>query len=100
MLLEDKVAVVYGAGGSVGGAISRAFAREGATVILAGRTLAPLEAAATEIVAAGGTAEAAVADALDRSSSEELRSGVVARTGRIDISFNAISIDDVQGTPA
>ena len=32
MLLKDKIAIVYGAGGAIGGAIARAFAREGAIV--------------------------------------------------------------------
>ena len=54
MLLEGKNAVVYGGGGKIGGAVARAFAREGATVHLAGRTAAPLDAVAGEIRAAGG----------------------------------------------
>ena len=54
MLLENKNAIVYGWGGSVGGAVSRAFAREGARVFLAGRTLSRVEAVAEEISAAGG----------------------------------------------
>jgi NADP-dependent 3-hydroxy acid dehydrogenase YdfG len=56
MLLVNKTAVIYGAGGAVGGAVARAFAREGARVLLAGRSLARVEAVAGEIVAAGGTA--------------------------------------------
>src|SRR5512145_2881083 len=64
MLLENKVAVIYGAGGSIGGAVARTFAREGATVFLAGRTLAKLEAVAREIAAAGGVAETAQVDAM------------------------------------
>ena len=36
-MLEDKNAIVYGGGGSVGGSVDRAFAREGARVILVGR---------------------------------------------------------------
>ena len=40
MLLENKVAVIYGAGGSIGGAVARAFAREGAKAFLASRSLA------------------------------------------------------------
>ena len=40
MLLQSKNAVVYGVGGAIGGAVARAFAREGATVVLAARTLA------------------------------------------------------------
>ncbi len=43
MLLEDKNAVIYGDGGKVGGAVTRAFAREGARVFLIGRTLESLE---------------------------------------------------------
>ena len=43
MLLENKNAVIYGGGGSIGGAVARAFAREGARVFLAGRTPATLK---------------------------------------------------------
>jgi NADP-dependent 3-hydroxy acid dehydrogenase YdfG len=59
MLLEDKNAVIYGAGGSIGGAVARTFAREGARVFLAGRTSEKLEAVAKDISAAGGSAEVA-----------------------------------------
>ena len=38
MLLENKNAVIYGAGGSIGGAVAREFAHEGARIFLAGRT--------------------------------------------------------------
>ena len=65
MLLENKNAVIYGAGGAVGGAVARAFAREGARLFLVGRRRAPVEAVAREIVSAGGFAEAADVDALD-----------------------------------
>ena len=53
MMLKDKVAVVYGAGGAVGGAVARAFASEGADLYLAGRNLAGVEAVANEIVGGG-----------------------------------------------
>jgi glutamyl-tRNA reductase len=65
MLLETKNAIVYGAAGSMGGAVARAFAREGATVFLAGRTLAKLDKVADEIRRAGGAAETAHVDAMD-----------------------------------
>ena len=65
MLLENKNAVIYGAGGAIGGAVARAFAREGAKVFLAGRTLAKLDAVAREISAVGAAAETAQVDALD-----------------------------------
>jgi NADP-dependent 3-hydroxy acid dehydrogenase YdfG len=54
MLLQDKVAVIYGAGGAVGGAVARAFGREGATLFLTGRNLAPVQAVAKEIVQPAG----------------------------------------------
>jgi 3-oxoacyl-[acyl-carrier protein] reductase len=63
MLLEYKLAVIYGAGGAVGGAVARAFAREGAKVFLAGRTLTTLDEVAEEISASGGVAETAQVDA-------------------------------------
>jgi NADP-dependent 3-hydroxy acid dehydrogenase YdfG len=65
MLLTNKTAVIYGAGGAIGGAVARAFAREGANVFLAGRTLASVDAVAKDIAAAGGQAETAQVDALD-----------------------------------
>jgi 3-oxoacyl-[acyl-carrier protein] reductase len=73
MLLESKNAVVYGAGGAVGGAVARAFAREGAKVFLTGRRKAALEAVAEEIVGAGGQAEVAQVDALNRDEIAERR---------------------------
>ena len=99
MLLEGKNAVVYGAGGSIGGAVARAFAREGARVHLAGRTLRTLDAVADEIRAAGGTAETAQVDALDERAIDEHADAVAAGAGSVDISFNVISHGDVQGTP-
>jgi 3-oxoacyl-[acyl-carrier protein] reductase len=99
MLLENKNAVIYGGGGSVGGAVARAFAREGAKVFLAGRTLESLEEVAQEITASGGVAETAQVDALDEEAVEEHIGKVAETTGRIDILFNAIGMQDVQGTP-
>jgi 3-oxoacyl-[acyl-carrier protein] reductase len=43
MLLEGKTALVYGAGGAIGSAVARAYAREGADVHLLGRTQADLD---------------------------------------------------------
>lgn len=101
MLLETKTAVVYGAGGAIGGAVARAFAREGATVFLAGRTPDTLETVARQITATGGNAEVAAVDALDERAVEEHAAAVVRQTGRIDISFNAIGVPQqgLQGTP-
>jgi NAD(P)-dependent dehydrogenase (short-subunit alcohol dehydrogenase family) len=99
MLLNDKQAVIYGAGGHIGSTVARAFARDGATVYLTGRTLPKVAAVAEEIRAAGGAAEAAEVDALDREAIERHLAAVIAKAGRIDVSFNAISIrGDLQGT--
>jgi NAD(P)-dependent dehydrogenase (short-subunit alcohol dehydrogenase family) len=101
MLLESKNAVIYGAGGAIGGAVARAFAREGANVFLAGHTLAKVDAVAKEIAAAGGQAETAQVDALDEQAVERHAGAVVAKAGSLDISFNAIGIPQqgVQGIP-
>jgi 3-oxoacyl-[acyl-carrier protein] reductase len=99
VLLEGKNAVIYGGGGSIGGAVARAFAREGASVHLAGRTQASLDAAAEQITAAGGRAETAAVDALDEAAVDEHADAVAARAGSLDISFNLITFGDVQGTP-
>jgi NAD(P)-dependent dehydrogenase (short-subunit alcohol dehydrogenase family) len=89
MLLIDRVAVVYGAGGAIGGAVARAFAAEGAMVFLTGRNAARVEAVAAEI---GGCAEAAEVDALDEQAVAGHLAAVVEQTGRVDISFNAIGV--------
>jgi len=99
VLLEGRNAVVYGGGGAIGGAVASTFAREGARVFLAGRTLAALDAVAEEITASGGVAETAQVDALDEKAVEEHVGAVVEQAGSIDVSFNAISIRDVQLTP-
>ncbi len=99
MLLEGKNAVIYGGGGSIGGAVARAFAREGARVFLAGRTLQSLKEVAEQIRSAGGTAETAQVDALDEQAVEKHIGEVVERAESIDVSFNAISIRDVQLIP-
>jgi NAD(P)-dependent dehydrogenase (short-subunit alcohol dehydrogenase family) len=92
MLLKDKVAVIYGAGGAVGGAVARAFAREGAKLFLTGRHLAPAEVVAKEIVSAGGSAEAAEVDALDEQAVDRHLRSVTDTAARVDVSFNAIGI--------
>jgi NAD(P)-dependent dehydrogenase (short-subunit alcohol dehydrogenase family) len=88
--LKDKVAVIYGAGGGIGGAVAGAFAREGARLFLTGRRLAPVDAVARDIVSAGGFAEAAEVDALDEQAIDRHLQSVMVKAGRIDISFNAM----------
>jgi 3-oxoacyl-[acyl-carrier protein] reductase len=96
MLLEGKNAVIYGGGGSIGAAVAKAFAGEGARVFLAGRTKATLDAVAEEIRTAGGAAETAEVDALDEAAVDAHADAI---EGGIDISFNVIGLNDVQGTP-
>lgn len=96
MLLENKVAVIYGAGGPIGGAVACAFAREGARVFLAGRTRAKLDRVAEEIRVHGGRADTSVVDALDERMVDAYVNAVVEQVGSIDISFNLIGYGDVQ----
>jgi len=98
MLLDTKTAIVYGAGGAIGSAVARAYAREGADVHLVGRTLATLEEVAQRIRHDGGAAHLAQVDVLDRAAVAQ-HAEAVAASGGIDICFNATSNDDVQGTP-
>lgn len=99
MLLEDKNAVIYGGGGSIGGAVARSFAREGARVFLAGRTQAKLMEVADDIRAAGGQAETAAVDALDEEAVDRHADAVAAEAGGIDISFNLITHPHTHGVP-
>jgi 3-oxoacyl-[acyl-carrier protein] reductase len=99
MLLERKNAVIYGGAGSVGRAVARAFANEGARVFLAGRTLATLDEVAQELSGAGGVVETAQVDALDERAVDEHADAVAEKAGGIDVSFNAISHGDVHGVP-
>ena len=96
-LLEEKVAVVYGGGGAIGGAVAGVFAREGARVFLAGRTRSKLDATARDIAAAGGEAHVATLDLLDESAVHAHADAVAAQAGRIDIMVNAIGIAHRQG---
>src|SRR5215472_724422 len=101
MMLKNKVAVIYGAGGGIGSAVARAFAREGAKVFLTGLHRAPVEAVAKDIVSAGGSAEAAEVDALDEKAIDKHLQSVIGKAGRVDISFNAVGIPDekIVGVP-
>jgi NAD(P)-dependent dehydrogenase (short-subunit alcohol dehydrogenase family) len=97
MLLDGKRTIIHGAGGALGGAIARTFAREGARVFLAGRREASLGVVAADI--AGGPEGMDVVDALDEAAVDEYTDAVAARAGGVDVVLNAIDIQDVQGTP-
>ncbi|WP_433046004.1 SDR family NAD(P)-dependent oxidoreductase [Dactylosporangium sp. CS-033363] len=88
--LEHRTAVVTGAGRGIGRALAEALAAAGAAVVVSSRTAADLTAVTAAIAARGGTAEAVVADALDR---EEARLPVrraVETFGRLDILVNNV----------
>lgn len=96
MILKDKIAVIYGAGGAIGSAVACAFAREGARVFLTGHRRASVEAAAQEIIASGGSAEVGEVDALDEQAVDKHLQSVIDKAGRVDISFNAVGIPDAK----
>jgi Enoyl-(Acyl carrier protein) reductase len=95
-MLDGKVGVIYGAGGSIGGGVARIFAYEGTNVFLARRTGATLNAVADDIrshCSEGGTA---VIDTLDEQAVDEFVDSVIEETGRHDVSFNLVPYGDVQ----
>lgn len=99
MLLQNKNAVVYGAGGSLGGAVARAFAAAGASVFLTGYRRASVQQTADAIAASGGRAEVAIVDAFDEAAVSRHLDSIVASAGTVDISFNAVDTPLIQGIP-
>ena len=99
MTLQNKNAIIYGAGGSLGGAVSRALAKAGAKVFLTGHHIEPVQKLADEIIAGGGSAEASEVDALNENAVNDYVNKLVNKAGTVDISFNAISLKDTQGSP-
>jgi 3-oxoacyl-[acyl-carrier protein] reductase len=98
-ILRNKNAVICGGGGSLGGAIAKAIAREGAAVFLAGRRLAPVKAVADEIVDSGGRAEAAVVDAANPDAVNDFVDAILHKAGTLDLSYCAIDFQVVQNVP-
>jgi NAD(P)-dependent dehydrogenase (short-subunit alcohol dehydrogenase family) len=99
MMLANKNAVIYGAGGSMAGAVAKALARQGARVFLTGHNLGTVQKVADEIVAFGGRAEVGLVDALDSASINQHLEIIKAEAGTIDISFGAIDYKVVQNMP-
>ena len=87
--LEDRVAVVTGGTGVLGGAMARGLARAGARVGILGRRREVAETVVAEIEAAGGEAISLPADVLRKDELERARDAVLERWGRIDILVNA-----------
>jgi NADP-dependent 3-hydroxy acid dehydrogenase YdfG len=92
ILLENKNAIIYGAGGSLGSPVAKALALAGARVFLTGRNLNPLQQVTQDIVASGGTAQVDQVDALDEEAVQTHLQKVVDQASTVDISFNAIDL--------
>src|SRR5215467_12830002 len=88
-ILHGKHAVVFGAGGSIGAAVAKEFAAEGAEVFLSGRTKSNVEAVAKQIAADGGRAHAAAIDTLDDAAVNQYIDGIVKQSGKIDVIIDA-----------
>lgn len=99
MMLLNKNAVIYGAGGSLGGAVARALAAAGARLFLSGRSLDSVQKVADDICASGGRAEVSLADALNENDVSSHVDAVVRKAGTVDISFSAIDLQVVQNMP-
>lgn len=89
-ILRGKRAVVFGAGGSIGSAVAKEFATEGAEVFLSGRTKSNVEEVQKQIVMAGGRAHIAVVNASDDAAVNEYFDSIAKETESIDIVFNAV----------
>lgn len=93
MRFEGKVAVVTGAGGGIGSAISKRLASEGAHVVVTDMNGDLASTTVAEIEAEGGKASAVVADISNGESCRELIAEVVAKHGRIDVLCNNAGIN-------
>lgn len=99
MLLQNRTAVIYGAGGSLGTEAALAFAREGAYVYITGNRQEPLHITLARIKEKSGQGEVILLDALDQTAVNNFIEKVIRERGAIDISFNLIHLRDQQGIP-
>lgn len=98
-ILQNKNAIVYGAGGSLGGAVAKGLAEAGAKVFLTGRNFASVQIVADEILKSGGNTEVDVVDGFDEKAINHHIELVIEKAGTVDISFNAIGVNVVQNIP-
>ncbi|MEP6696171.1 MAG: glucose 1-dehydrogenase [Pseudonocardiales bacterium] len=88
MQFEDKVAIITGSASGMGRAMALAFAREGATVVVADLNEEGADRVVAEIGAQGGKASAAKLNVADPEESKALVTDVVQRYGHLDILIN------------
>lgn len=86
--LQDKIAFITGGGSGIGAATAERFAEEGARVVICGRRQEPLDEVVARIRAAGGQAEAVVADVSDEAAFTAALADCARRHGRLDILVN------------
>lgn len=98
-ILRNRNAVIYGGGGSLGSTITRAIAKEGANVFLAGRHLSSVKEVADEIVDSGGRADTSLVDATNESEVNAFVDSMIRKGGTLDLSFCAVDYQVVQNTP-
>ncbi len=98
MELKDKVAVVTGGGGILGGSFARTLAASGAKVAVLGRTLQPLEEVVAQIKAAGGIAIAVQADVVNKASLLAAQRTITDTLGTYTILVNAAGGNHPKGT--
>ncbi|NCI46837.1 SDR family oxidoreductase [Sediminibacterium soli] len=87
--LKDKVIIVTGGTGILGGAFVKGIAAAGGTVVILGRNTAKAGERANEITAAGGKAMAVTADVLDEQNLQKTKEAILEKYGRIDGLVNA-----------
>ncbi len=92
MLLKDKVAIVTGAGTGIGEAIAHRFAREGASLVLAGLPGDPVQQVADAVVSAGGRAEAHLGDLAEEAEARACVERAIRSFGRLDVLANNAGI--------
>jgi 3-oxoacyl-[acyl-carrier protein] reductase len=98
-MLQNKNAVIYGAGGSLGGAVAKALAGSGARLFLTGRHMNSVQKTADDILASGGTVEVDQVDVMDEKAVSTHLDSIVRKAGKVDISFNACGVEVVQNIP-
>jgi 3-oxoacyl-[acyl-carrier protein] reductase len=99
VILQNKNAIIYGAGGSLGGAVAKALAGSGARLFLTGRNISSVQKVADEIIASGGSVEVDQVDALDEKAISSHLNKMIQQAGKVDISFNATGVEVVQNIP-